>query len=91
MAMSFLCSLGPVWYHPTILSLAGKETISGFELLHEDLCNSLKRIRTPVVMLSTFFKIEDIYLNNDVLLKSKTQKQSSQKISGKGSPETSIS
>lgn len=24
MAMSFLCSLGPVWYQPTILSLAGK-------------------------------------------------------------------
>lgn len=22
MAMSFLCSFGPVWYHPTILSLA---------------------------------------------------------------------
>lgn len=37
MAMSFLCSLGPVWYHPTILSLAGKENISGFELFHEDL------------------------------------------------------
>lgn len=29
MAMSFLCSLGPVWYHPTILSLAekGEKTI----------------------------------------------------------------
>lgn len=22
MAISFLCSFGPVWYHPTILSLA---------------------------------------------------------------------
>lgn len=27
MAMSFLCSLGPVWYHPTILSLAGRKTL----------------------------------------------------------------
>lgn len=42
MAMSFLCSLGPVWYHPTILSLAGKEKISGFAVLYEDLCKSLK-------------------------------------------------
>lgn len=25
MAMSFLCSFGPVWYQPTILSLAGKK------------------------------------------------------------------
>lgn len=25
MAMSFLCNLGPVWYHPTILSLAAKQ------------------------------------------------------------------
>lgn len=25
MAMSFLCSFGPVWYHPTILSLAEEE------------------------------------------------------------------
>lgn len=24
MAISFLCNLGPVWYHPTILSLAVK-------------------------------------------------------------------
>lgn len=43
MAMSFLCSLGPVWYHPTILSLAGKERIGGFEVLYEDLCKSLKQ------------------------------------------------
>lgn len=29
MAMSFLCSFGPVWYHPTILSLA-KQKQKGF-------------------------------------------------------------
>lgn len=48
MAMSFLCSLGPVWYHPTILSLAGKEKkISGFKSLNENLCNSLKKGKNP--------------------------------------------
>lgn len=30
MAISFLCSLGPVWYHPTIRSLAKKQKLSKF-------------------------------------------------------------
>lgn len=61
MAMSFLCSLGPVWYHPTILSLAVKEKNSGFELLHKDIyILPSKRVRTSVVMFSTFSKIPGI-------------------------------
>lgn len=56
MAMSFLCSLGPVWYHPTILSLAGKEKIGGFEVLYEDLSKSLKQHKNSSCYVLYFFQ-----------------------------------
>lgn len=62
MAMSFLCSLGPVWYHPTILSLAGKEKkLVGMNCYVKTYIIPSKRVRTPVVVFSTFFKISVIY------------------------------
>lgn len=69
MAMSFLCSLGPVWYHPTILSLAMKEKNSGFELLHKDLYITLKKGKNFSSYVLYLFK-NSRHLNLDVLMKS---------------------
>lgn len=69
MAMSFLCSLGPVWYHPTILSLAVKEKNSGFQLLHTDLNISLKKGKNFSSYVLYLFK-NSRHPNLDMLMKS---------------------
>lgn len=68
MAMSFLCSLGPVWYHPAILSLAVKEKNSGFELLHKDIYNTLKKGKNFSSYVLPFQKFQAS--NLDMLMKS---------------------
>lgn len=90
MAMSFLCSLGPVWYHPTILSLAGKEKLVALNCYIKIYIFPSKRVRTPVVMFSSFYR-NSRHLNLDIPMKSKTQKQDSQKINSRGNLEIYIS